>query len=126
MIYLYVKTIHVSCVALSGSFFALRGVWMLNDSALLGTRVVRVMPHLIDTALLLSAAGLCILTRQYPLTDTWLTLKLVLLLAYVTLGMYALHWGTTKARRCAYWAAALVVFGFICLIAITKPTGVAI
>lgn len=121
MLYLYVKYAHVTCVVLSGSLFALRGVWMLNGSTLLGTRVVRVVPHLIDTALLLSAAALCVLTRQYPLIEPWLTLKLALLLAYIVLGMYALHWGKSKTSRRAYWGAALVVFAVICVIAITKP-----
>lgn len=123
MLYLYAKYIHVSCVVLSGALFVLRGVWMLNESALLCVRVVRVVPHVIDTGLLVSAAVLCVITHQYPFIETWLTVKLGLLLLYIVLGMYALHWGKTKASRGAHWSAALSVFVIICIVAILKPSG---
>lgn len=126
MLYLGAKFFHVSCVVLSGSLFALRGVWMLNGSPLLRERLVRVVPHVIDTCLLLSAGVLCVLTHQFPFVNTWLTLKLVLLLGYIMLGMYALHWGKTRAARRVYWCTALAVFALICLVAFLKPSAIVI
>ena len=126
MLYLGVKFFHVSCVVLSGALFALRGVWMLNGSPLLRERLVRVVPHVIDTCLLLSAGVLCVLTHQFPFVNTWLTLKLVLLIGYIVLGMYALHWGKTRAARGVYWRTALAVFALICLVAFLKPSALVI
>ncbi len=126
MLYLGVKFFHVSCVVLSGALFALRGVWMLNGSPLLRERLVRVVPHVIDTCLLLSAGVLCVLTHQFPFVNTWLTLKLVLLIGYIVLGMYALHWGKTRAARGVYWCTALAVFALICLVAFLKPSALVI
>ena len=122
MLYLSVKYLHVSCVVLSGALFALRGVWMLLQSPLLERRAVRIVPHVVDTCLLLSAAVLCVLIHQFPFVDAWLTLKLALLFVYIVLGMFALHWGKTIASRRAYWCAALSVFALIVLVALWKPT----
>lgn len=58
MNYLFVKQLHISFAALSGSFFLLRGLWMLADSPLLQRRWVRTVPHVVDTLLLGSALAL--------------------------------------------------------------------
>ena len=51
--YAVVKHIHVAAVLASGGFFLLRGLWMMQESSLLNARLVRVLPHVIDTILLL-------------------------------------------------------------------------
>ena len=51
MIYLALRNLHIACVVLSAAGFLLRGTWMLCDSPLLGRRWVRVVPHLVDSAL---------------------------------------------------------------------------
>ena len=47
MNYLLLKHLHVTCVVLSGAGFALRGFWMLRESAMLQHRLVRILPHLV-------------------------------------------------------------------------------
>lgn len=64
--YFLLKQIHVVSIILSGAGFLLRGVWMLAGSPLLGHRLTRVVPHVVDTALLGSAIGLAVLSHQYP------------------------------------------------------------
>jgi len=67
MIYLALKHLHLICVAVSGSGFALRGFWMLTGSPLLERRWVRIVPHVVDTVLLASAIALAVLTPSIHL-----------------------------------------------------------
>lgn len=115
-----IKQLHVSCVFLSGLFFFVRGIWMIADSSLLHRKWVKFTPHIIDTILLLSALYLATQIHQYPGTDSWLTAKATGLLCYIVLGMVALKYGKTKAIRVTAWLAALMVFGYIVMVAVTR------
>jgi len=42
---------------------------------LLQLRVVRFLPHIIDTVLLLAAVALTIIINQFPLVTHWVTVK---------------------------------------------------
>ena len=70
--YSLLKYMHVACVVLSGTGFVLRGVWMMQGSPMLARRWVRVVPHVVDTALLASAIALAVMIGQYPLVHGWL------------------------------------------------------
>jgi uncharacterized membrane protein SirB2 len=125
MIYLALRNLHIACVVLSGAGFLLRGAWMLGDSPLLGRRWVRVVPHLVDSALLVSAVALAVLSGQYPLAQDWLTAKVIALLAYILCGTMALKRGRTRAVRGIFFVVALVVFGYIVSVAMARsPLGV--
>lgn len=120
MSYLAIKYLHVACVLLSGLGFALRGAWMLLDSPRLQQRLVRSLPHLVDTLLLGSALTLAVLSRQYPLVDGWLTAKLAGLLAYIVCGSIALKRGRSKAVRVVFLGLALLAYGYIVSVALTR------
>lgn len=120
MNYLLLKHFHMSFAAISGLLFLLRGLWMLADSPALQRRWVRVLPHLVDTALLLSAVSLAVWSAQYPLVQTWLSVKVGALLLYIVLGSIALRRGRSKPVRAAAYVAALVTFGYIVGVAVTK------
>ena len=108
---------HITCAALSIFLFTLRGIWMMRESNLLQLRVVRILPHIIDTVLLLAAIALTILINQFPLVTHWLTVKLIALIIYICLGMVALRLGKTKNQRVIAFFLALAVFGFIVSVA---------
>ena len=112
--------IHVTLVLASGSFFFLRGIWMLQESPLLQIKPVRILPHIVDTFLLVSGFYLAYLINMYPGTTDWLTTKLVLLLAYIVLGMFALKRGKTRTIRATAFAMALSVYGYMITVALTK------
>jgi uncharacterized membrane protein SirB2 len=112
--------IHVGCVVLTGAGFALRGAWMMQGSPRLARRWVRVLPHVVDTVLLASALALAVLSGQYPLVQGWLTAKLFGLIAYIVLGALALKPGRGRAVRIAAFCGAVLVFGYIVAVAITK------
>jgi len=120
MDYLAVKHLHMSCVAISGALFLLRGGWMLADSGMLARRWVRVLPHVIDTLLLASAIVLAWWSGQYPLAQSWLTAKLLGLIAYIALGTIALKRGRTRPIRAAAFIGALLCFGYIVGVAVTR------
>lgn len=118
--YLWLKHLHISCVVLSGSLFALRGWWMLQAPHRLQQRWVRVLPHGIDTLLLASAVSLAVWSGQYPLAQDWLTAKVLALLVYIALGSVALKYGSTRTVRAWAWVAALLVFAYIVATALRK------
>ncbi|OOV86171.1 SirB2 family protein [Oceanospirillum linum] len=112
------KHIHLLTVALSLGLFALRSVWMLLDSAQLKKRWVKILPHVVDTLLLISAIGLMFQIQQYPITHDWLTAKVLGLVAYIVLGTLALKRGKTKGIRVIALVAALGVIAYIVGVAI--------
>ncbi len=112
------KHIHLLTVALSLGLFTLRGIWMLLDSDKLQKRWVKIVPHIIDTLLLVSAIGLMFQISQYPFADSWLTAKLLGLIAYIVLGTIALKRGKTKGTRVIALVAAFGVIAYIVGVAI--------
>ena len=123
MIYLAVKHLHIIFAAVSGSFFLLRGMWMLLDSPMLQQRWVRVVPHVVDTLLLTSALVLVFWSAQYPFVQTWLTAKVLALVAYIVLGTIALKRGKSKGVRSFALLAALATFAYIVAVAQTRQAG---
>jgi uncharacterized membrane protein SirB2 len=118
--YWVLKSLHVGAVAASFCLFVLRGLWMMRAPQRLGARWVRVVPHVVDTVLLASAIALAALTAQYPFVQSWLTAKVLALLAYIALGSVALKRGPTRGIRVAAWIAALAVFAYIVAAARTR------
>lgn len=121
--YLFVKTVHVTCVGLSISLFLLRGTLQLQSRPWRQWRLLRVAPHLVDTVLLGSAVWLAWRSAQYPFEQNWLTAKLLALLLYIVLGHYALGKNTPQARRPLFFVAALLSVAYIVGVALTRsPT----
>ena len=124
MTYMVLFYLHVAAVIFSGSFFLLRGIWMLQESDLLGTKPVKIVPHVNDALLLGTAIGLSVMSQQYPFTEDWLTVKLVAVIAYIGLGVFTLR-GATRAVRLSCLAAALLTFAFMVSVSVTRsPLGV--
>ena len=120
MDYLSLKHFHMGCAAASGALFLLRGAWMLRASPALGQRWVKIVPHLIDTALLVSAITLAVWSGQSPGSHPWLMAKLCALVAYIVLGTIALKRGKTLAVRATAFVAAVLVFAYIVAVAVTR------
>jgi len=120
MTYAVLKIIHLAAVAASFALFFLRGLWMMLDSPQLQRRWVRIVPHVNDTVLLAAGVWLAFALRLAPGESAWLVAKLVALIVYIGLGMLALRPGRSKPRRAAAWLAALVIFGYIVAVAVTR------
>jgi uncharacterized membrane protein SirB2 len=119
-----VKLVHETAVAISFTGFFARGCGMLANAGWVHSRPARTLPHVVDTILLLSAISLAYMLRITPVNAPWLAAKIIGLLLYIGLGMVALRRGKSKRMRAAAWGAALLVFGYIVCVAITKsPLG---
>lgn len=118
--YLILKTIHMSCALLSISGFLLRAYWKLKGSPLLQIKPVKILPHIVDTILLLSALGLLFILGFGLLKQGWMVHKIALLLVYIVLGMITLGDKYSKERRLAAFVGAVLVFFYIAGIAFTK------
>jgi uncharacterized membrane protein SirB2 len=119
-----IKHIHMGAAALSISLFIVRGGWMLWSPQRLRQPWVKVLPHVIDTALLAAALWLAWQLGAAAMRS-WLAAKVVGLLVYIVLGTIALKRGRTRRTRIAAFVAAIATFGYIVMVALTKsPLGV--
>lgn len=122
--HLWFKYLHLSCIGLSGLFFMLRVIWQQQHSPRLQQRWVKILPHLIDTLLLLSGILLAMNLQQYPLTTNWLTAKFFALLLYIVLGTIALKRGKTASIRLMAAFGAVAVFAYIIAVALSRSPSV--
>ncbi len=86
---------------------------------MLRRKLVRILPHIIDTILLASAIALLFRIQQYPFSHQWLTAKVVALVAYIILGTYALKRGGTKKVRIRALIGAYAVFFYMLGVALS-------
>ncbi len=117
------KLIHIGTAVLTISGFVLRGYWMLSGSPQLQKKLVRIAPHIIDTAFLLSGIALIVTLHIPLLSQNWLLMKFVALAAYIVLGTIALGRGKTMRSRTTAFVLALATFAYIVGVALSKSTG---
>lgn len=128
MLYTLLKHLHITCVSLSILGFGLRFAMLTTLSGRAWwqrqPRLLRALPHINDTLLLTAALAMSFLLGQYPFVDTWLTAKVFGLIAYIVLGAIALQTRRPLSLRFAAAAAALLCYGWIISVALTKhPVG---
>jgi uncharacterized membrane protein SirB2 len=123
MLYVALKHLHLTTVAITIVLFLFRAALMLWWSKGLRWRWVRIVPHVNDTLLLLSGIGLMLQIQQYPFVQHWLTAKLLALLAYILLGTVAIKRGRSRRIRIQALIAALLSLGYLIAVARThSPT----
>lgn len=118
--YLMAKHIHLTAVVLSVALFTLRFVWAQFDPGFLNKKWVKIVPHIVDTILLVSAIWLCTLISQYPFVSEWVTFKVIGVLAYILMGLLALKWGRTVTMRWVGFVGALAWLALTAKVAISK------
>jgi uncharacterized membrane protein SirB2 len=124
MDYAALKLVHQAAVALSIAGFVARGSGMLAGASWIGSRPAKTLPHVVDTVLIVSAIALAWTLRLSPANAPWIAAKIAGLVVYIALGVVALRAGRTRAVRAAAFVAALLTFGWIVSVAITKdPRG---
>lgn len=117
------KHLHMTFALLSFLGFFLRGIWMISGSPLLQRKPVKVLPHINDTLLLVTAIALAVLIGYSPLQHGWLLTKIVALFVYIGLGVLAFR-HPKRPVRIGAWLAALIVFIYIVSVAFRKdPLG---
>ncbi len=116
--YLQIKWVHVAAVIASGALFLLRGIAVQFGAQWAMAAPLRWLSYTIDTTLLTAALMLVTIVHQYPFVHAWLTTKVVLLIAYIGLGTFALKRGRTPRVRSICFFAALATYAFIASVAV--------
>ncbi|WP_022966477.1 SirB2 family protein [Denitrificimonas caeni] len=109
--YQIIKNIHIGLALLSGSLFAVRGLWVLivGSGAPLQRSINRVS-YVVDTGLLIAALLLMIIFSFAPLSMAWLQAKLFLLVLYVGFGALAFRVKYSLQLRWLAYLIALLCF----------------
>lgn len=108
-----IKIFHMSIAFLSIAGFFTRFIISLAKPSVLQNKFLRVAPHLIDTLLLISAVVLMVVSSQYPFVQTWLTVKLFAVIAYIILGAAALKQSKSLITRMAAFIATVLCITYI-------------
>jgi uncharacterized membrane protein SirB2 len=115
MNYLAIKHLHTTAAALSILFFIVRAYWSVTNSPRLQARVVRIAPHVIDTALLVFGVVLAIMIGP---AQSWILAKIIALVLYIGVGTVAIKRGKTPQTRGIAALLAIAIFAYIVGVAI--------
>ena len=115
--YLQIKWVHIVAVLASGGLFALRGAAVLAGARWPMAAPLRLLSYTMDTVLLTAALMLFTLLPGAMFANGWLATKLVLLVAYIGLGMFALKRARTRQARALTYAGGLFVFATMATVA---------
>jgi uncharacterized membrane protein SirB2 len=122
--YLNIKALHMGCAMASVVLFLVRFGFQATNSQLQSLKALRILPHIVNTALLASAIMLTVIIKQRPFADDWVTVKLFGLIAYVVFGVIAMKPQRPAAVRYAALVAALATFAFLISVAVKhSPLG---
>lgn len=111
--YPQIKQFHIFVALLSGSIFALRGAFALAGANWPMASPVKWLSYTIDTALLTAALMLLTILPWATFGNGWLLVKVMLVVVYVVLGVFAMRRGRTQRMRAMCYVSALLVFGMI-------------
>jgi uncharacterized membrane protein SirB2 len=118
--YTLVKHLHLTAIGLSVLLFLLRFVLLSMQSPMLQKKWLKILPHIVDTVLIVSAVTLMILIQQYPFVDAWVTEKLLALLMYIFMVTLALKLAKTKSMRFIGLIGAISWIAFAGIAAVSK------
>lgn len=119
MSYLAVKHIHLFCILTSLILFIMRGSWALYYPEKLQQKWIRIIPHIVDTVLLISGLTLAFLLQQYPFVDHWLTAKVLALCLYIGLGSAVIKGDFATPWKLLTFLAAISTFCYIVSVAMS-------
>ncbi len=118
MDYLDWKTLHVAMVVASVAGFLLRFGLRFAAPRMLQARLVRILPHIIDTLLLVSAVAMVLIA--WPGVPAWIRAKIVGLLVYIVAGSLALKRARRPAAIAIAFLVAMTAVAYIVVTAYTK------
>lgn len=105
-LYSTLKATHVSMAIISLLFFTARGTSHLLKYKWHHQRWIKVSPHILDTLLFTSGIYLMMASSQFPVQQNWLTVKMVLLVAYIVCGMKCMK-AESAGKQKVFFALAL-------------------
>lgn len=116
--YLAVKHTHLTLVVLSIVLFYYRFyINKIKGQPL--NKFNKVVPHVIDSLLLISAGVLCVLIAQYPFVAQWLTFKVICVIGYIVFAFLAMK-SETKINSINWLSASSICLILAGYFAVTK------
>jgi len=113
-----IKIIHITFISTSFISFVLRIGLSQFKPEILKTKILNIIPHIIDTGLLLSGIGLVLQGNWLEGEFGWIASKITLLFCYIILGVIAMHYFGVK--RWLAFCGAVSCYILIFIIAVTK------
>lgn len=104
MDYLTVKSAHSGMAYLSGLLFFLRFWLFYFYPKYKNNKVLKILPHIIDTLLLSFAIWLLVILSLSPVDHLWVMAKILALIVYIGLGVVAIK----KQKTWAFFSALAV------------------
>ncbi len=112
------KLIHIVFVFSSFLSFNIRMILNQFQPRLLQNRILKTIPHIIDTALLVSGLSLVFLENWTAREHGWIISKFIVLIIYIVFGIIAMR--SRGSKRWLAFAAAIGCFAYIFSVAISK------
>ena len=121
MPYMAIKHAHMLFAIISITLFILRAWLAIPSPARIKNKLLKVLPHIIDTLLLAMGVWLAVLSKQIPFDNSpWLSAKVIGLVLYIIVGTIAIKRGKTRGQRLIATLAAIAIFAYIYGAAISK------
>lgn len=117
--YVGLLMLHKLAVLFSIIGFFGRGIGHIFNQQWVTKKPVKILPHVIDTLLIVSALGIVWVTG-FQFSDPWILAKIIGVLVYVGLGLMAFRFAKTRAQKALYWLLALAVLFYLVAVAMQK------
>lgn len=111
--------LHKIAVLTSISVFFIRGLGVIYSREWVTRKPVKIVPHVIDTVLILSAVGIVLVT-PFAFSDPWILMKTLGVLVYVALSVVVFKVAKSRAQRALFWVLNLAVLFFLVAVAVEK------
>ncbi|MDA1075843.1 MAG: SirB2 family protein, partial [Proteobacteria bacterium] len=112
------KSFHIILAYLTVIGFVIRAFWSLTASTMLSQKWVRIVPHVVDTLLLVLGVSMAISLSLSPVAG-WLGAKLIGLVCYIGFGVLTMRAQTTSLKIAGLIGALLSV-GYIFAVAFSR------
>lgn len=118
MDYLAVKHTHMAIAVLSVLLFYVRSFSRIGTGAIAKNKLVFIGSHVTDTLLLVSAITLIAMAGFNPLEMPWLLEKIILVIAYIALGIIASKQQamTAKVAYLLVTTAVILAIGYLAVV----------
>lgn len=121
MPYVAIKHAHMMFALISITLFILRAWLAVPAPARIKSKLLKILPHIVDTLLLAMGVWLAVLAKQIPFDNSpWLTAKVIGVVLYIIVGTIAIKRGKTRGQRLIATFVSIAIFAYIYGVAISK------
>lgn len=113
MLFIHLSFVLISIIVFTGKFMV-----SVFKPEYLQQKTFKIVPHVVDTFLLVS--GISLIVRNYDSIDNfmWLASKIIILILYIGIGIFSMR--SQGVIRWLAFVGALACYAYIIIIAVTK------